>query len=188
MPSDLALFLRQLARNPVQTSAIVPSSAFLARAMVAGLGPNSGSVVEFGPGTGVFTRAILKAGVRPQNLVLFEMNPDFASHLRSAFPGVTVHVGGAQDVAKHCQNSVDTVISGLPLLSMPTDVRRAIVGGAFNVLRKGGTMVQFTYGPKPPLDHESFDALGLTHQRKTKIWLNLPPATVYTFHRRADLS
>jgi phosphatidylethanolamine/phosphatidyl-N-methylethanolamine N-methyltransferase len=188
MPSDLVLFLRQLARNPVQTSAIVPSSGFLARAMVAGLGPNSGRVVEFGPGTGVFTRAILKAGVRPQDLVLFEMNPDFASHLRREFPGVAVHVAGAQDVAKHCPDGVGTVISGLPLLSMPTEIRRAIVSGAFGVLRQGGAMVQFTYGPKPPLDPESFDALGLTHQRRTKIWLNLPPATVYTFHRRSDFA
>lgn len=187
MPSDLGLFLRQLARNPVQTSAIVPSSGFLARAMVAGLGPQSGRVVEFGPGTGVFTRAILKAGVAPENLSLFEMNPDFARHLRKAFPGVAVHNAGAQDAAKHCPDGVTTVISGLPLLSMPTDVRRAIVGAAFNVLRKGGEMVQFTYGPKPPLDHESFDALGLAHRRKTKIWLNLPPATVYSFHRRAEL-
>ena len=188
MPSDLVLFLRQLARNPVQTSAIVPSSAFLARAMVAGLGPNSGRVVEFGPGTGVFTRAILKAGVRPQDLALFEMNPDFAAHLRREFPGVTVHLAGAQDVAKHCPVGVDTVISGLPLLSMPTEVRRAIVGGAFNVLRQGGSMVQFTYGPKPPLDSESFQALGLIHRRKSKIWINVPPATVYSFHRRSEFA
>lgn len=188
MPSDLVLFLRQLARNPVQTSAVVPSSAFLARAMVAGLGRGSGRVVEFGPGTGVFTRAILNAGVRPQDLVLFEMNPDFAVHLRSAFPGVTVHVTGAQNITEFCETDVGTVISGLPLLSMPTDLRRAIVSGAFSVLRKGGTMVQFTYGPKPPLDPASFDVLGLTFQRKTKIWLNLPPATVYSFHRFADLS
>jgi phosphatidylethanolamine/phosphatidyl-N-methylethanolamine N-methyltransferase len=186
MPSDLALFLRQLARNPVQTSAVAPSSAFLARAMVAGLGPDSGRIVEFGPGTGVFTRAILKAGVRPQDLVLFEMNPDFANHLRQQFPGVTVHVGGAQDAPKYCEAGVGAVISGLPLLSMSTEVRRAIVGGAFNVLRKGGAMVQFTYGPKPPLDDGSFDALGLTHQRRTKIWLNMPPATVYSFHRQGE--
>ena len=188
MPSDLALFLRQLARNPVQTSAIVPSSAFLARAMVAGLGANSGRVVEFGPGTGVFTRAALKAGVLPKDFVLFEMNSDFAVHLRRTYPGVTVHVAGAQDVAKHCENGVDTVISGLPLLSMPTEMRRAIVGGAFNVLRKGGAMVQFTYGPKPPLDLDSLDALGLIHQRNKKIWLNLPPATVYSFYRRAEVA
>lgn len=187
MPSDIALFLRQLIRNPVQTSAILPSSGFLARAMVAGLGPNSGRVVEFGPGTGVFTRAILKAGVRPQDLVLFEMNPDFADHLRRQFPDVTVHIAGAQDAPKHCAEGVGTVISGLPLLSMPTDIRRAIVGGAFNILRWGGAMMQFTYGPNPPLDDASFTALGLTHQRKTKIWLNMPPATVYAFQRRSDL-
>lgn len=188
MPSDLALFLRQLVRNPVQTSAIVPSSGFLARAMVAGLGPQTGRVVEFGPGTGVFTRAILKAGVLPENLVLFEMNADFASHLRQAFPGVTVHVAGAQDVASHCPSGIACVISGLPLLSMPTDLRRAIVGGAFKVLRQGGSMVQFTYGPNPPLDPESFDGLGLTHQRHRKIWINLPPATVYSFHRQAEFA
>ena len=186
MPSDLVLFLRQLARNPVQTSAIVPSSGFLARAMVAGLGPNSGRVIEFGPGTGVFTRAILKAGVRPKDLTLFEMNPEFADHLRSAFPGVAVHVAGAQTVTQHCETGVGTVISGLPLLSMPTEIRRAIVGGAFNVLRKGGAMVQFTYGPKPPLDDGSFAALGLTHERRSKIWLNLPPATVYAFRRQGE--
>ncbi len=186
MPSDLRLFLRQLARNPVQTSAIVPSSGFLARAMAADLGPKSGRVVEFGPGTGVFTRAILNAGVRPQDLVLFEMNPDFASHLRIAFPGVTVHVTGAQNIAQFCRTGVGTVISGLPLLSMPTEIRRAIVGGAFSVLRDGGTMVQFTYGPKPPLDPASLTALGVTYTRKAKIWFNLPPATVYAFRRLAD--
>ena len=187
MPSDLVLFLRQLIRNPVQTSAIVPSSGFLARAMVAGLGPDSGRVVEFGPGTGVFTRAILKAGVRPDNLVLFEMNPDFATHLRREFPGVAVHVAGAQDVTRHCTFGVDTVISGLPLLSMPTEMRRAIVGAAFSVLRKGGAMVQFTYGPNPPLDQGSFEVLGLRHERISKILFNLPPATVYVFRRLADI-
>ena len=187
MPSDLVLFLRQLARNPVQTSAIVPSSGFLARAMVAGLGPDSGRIVEFGPGTGVFTRAILKAGVRPDNLVLFEMNPDFAVHLRRKFPGVTVHVAGAQDVTRHCATGVDTVISGLPLLSMPPEMRRAIVGAAFNVLRKGGAMVQFTYGQNPPLDQKSCEVLGLRHERITKILFNLPPATVYVFRRLSDI-
>ena len=154
--------------------------------MVAGLGPNSGRVVEFGPGTGVFTRAILNAGVHPKDLVLFEMNPDFAGHLRRQFPDVTVHIAGAQDAPKHCTDTISTVISGLPLLSMPTDIRRAIVGGAFNILRKGGAKKQFTYGPNPPLDEASFTALGLTHQRKSKIWLNIPPATVYAFHRRSE--
>lgn len=186
MPSDLALFLRQLARNPAQTSAVVPSSGRLARAMAMGLGPESGRVVEFGPGTGVFTRAILKAGVCPKDLSLFEMNAEFASHLRGAFPGVTVHNAGAQNVARHCRTGVDTVISGLPLLSMPPHIRRAVVGGAFDVLRRGGAMVQFTYGPKPPLDPESLDRLGLTCERNAKVWINLPPATVYVFHRRSD--
>lgn len=188
MTKDLVLFLRQLARQPVQTSAIVPSSTFLAREMVAGLGPDSGRVVEFGPGTGAFTRAILKRGVRPQDLVLIEMNTEFVAHLRSTFPGVTVHVAGAQDVARFCAPDVGTVISGLPLLSMPVEIRRAIVGGAFQVLREGGRMLQFTYGPKPPLDPASIESLGLEVIRGNKVWLNLPPATVYGFHRKTGAS
>lgn len=39
MPSDLALFLGQLIRRPHQVVALAPSSADLARAMAAGLGP-----------------------------------------------------------------------------------------------------------------------------------------------------
>lgn len=187
MPSDIAFFLRQLARNPMQTSAIAPSSALLARAMVAGLGPNSGPVVEFGPGTGAFTRAILKSGVLARDITLFELNPEFAVRLRARFPGVTVHLAGAQDIAKYCPPDVGTIISGLPLLSMPTAVCRAIVGGAFSVLRPGAAMVQFTYGTNPPIAKATLAALGLTAVRRTKVWINLPPATVYAFRRRAEL-
>ncbi len=57
----------------------------------AGLGPQTGRVVEFGPGTGRFTEAILARGVPPANLTLFELDDEFAAHLRARFPGVTVH-------------------------------------------------------------------------------------------------
>lgn len=186
MSNELVLFLRQLARKPVQTSAIAPSSAMLARAMAVGLGPETGRVVEFGPGTGVFTRAILARGVRPADLTLFELNPEFAAHLRSAHPDVTLHQAGAQTVAQVCAPGVGAVISGLPLLSMPREVCRAIVGGAFEVLRVGGRMVQFTYGPTPPIGPELLAELGLKAVRRTKVWLNLPPATVYVFTRAQD--
>jgi len=65
LTSDLALFRRRHLRNPRQVSAIAPSSRTLARAMTLGLSPKSGKVVEFGPGTGRFTEAILARGVPP---------------------------------------------------------------------------------------------------------------------------
>ena len=46
-----------------------------------------------------------------------------------------------------------------------------------------GRYVQFTYGPNPPLPAPEMVELGLTVERGEKIWLNLPPATVYRFRR-----
>lgn len=181
--SDLALFRRRLLKNPRQVSAIAPSSRTLARAMTLGLGPKTGPVVEFGPGTGRFTEAILARGVPPENVTLFELDEEFVDYLRQKFPGVTVHQLPAQDAARLIPVGVSTVISGLPLLSMPEDVRHGIVGAAFAILAPRGHYVQFTYGPRPPLPPETIASLGLKVNRGHKVWANLPPATVYRFRR-----
>jgi phosphatidylethanolamine/phosphatidyl-N-methylethanolamine N-methyltransferase len=181
--SETLLFLRQLLTRPREVSAIAPSSRGLGRAMARGLGPESGRVVEFGPGTGRLTEAILATGVRPENLTLIEMNAEFAMHLRGRFTGVRVIEGGAETAAEHMAGGVATVVSGLPLLSMPVTVRKAIVGAAFEVLAPSGRYVQFTYGPKPPLPETEMHELSLTVERGEKVWLNLPPATVYRFTR-----
>lgn len=183
MFADLAFFLKQAVLQPKQTSAILPSSQQLARAMAAGIGPNTGPVVEFGPGTGKITEAILERGTRPQDLTLFEMNADFAAALRCRFPGVAVHLAGAQEAASHLPATVGSVISGLPLLSMPHDLRLAIVKAGFDVLRPGGSFVQFTYGTRPPLSDATLATLGLHAEAGPRIWGNLPPAQVYTLRR-----
>ncbi|WP_253188212.1 class I SAM-dependent methyltransferase [Rhodobacter sp. 24-YEA-8] len=170
-------------RNPRQISAIAPSSRVLARAMTAKIGPHSGKVVEFGPGTGRFTEAILARGLPPENLTLFELDDEFVDFLRRKFPRVTVHKTGAQEVQALVGSGVSTVISGLPLLSMPDPVRRAIVGAAFDVLEPDGEYVQFTYGPRPPVPPEIISDLGLAVDRGHKVWANLPPARVYRFRR-----
>lgn len=185
MLSDLAFFLKQAVLQPKQTSSLVPSSRALAKAMAAALSPATGPVVEFGPGTGTITRAILDQGVAPADLTLFEMNPAFAEELHSRFPGVTIHVTGAQDAPKHIPGKVGAVVSGLPLLSMPRSLRREIVGAAFEILRPDGFMVQFTYGQNAPLSAEGLASLGLRAEKTTKIWGNFPPAQVYIL-RQAD--
>jgi phosphatidylethanolamine/phosphatidyl-N-methylethanolamine N-methyltransferase len=181
--SDLALFRRRLLKNPRQVSAIAPSSRTLARAMTLGLGPTSGPVVEFGPGTGRFTEAILARGVPPENVTLFELDEEFVDYLRKTFPGVTVHKLPAQEAARLIPPGVSTVISGLPLLSMPPDVREGIVNAAFAILAPRGHYVQFTYGARPPLPPETVESLGLKVNKGHKVWANLPPATVYRFRR-----
>jgi phosphatidylethanolamine/phosphatidyl-N-methylethanolamine N-methyltransferase len=183
MPSDLALFMRQLWRSPASISAVAPSSRGLARAITEGIGPHTGRVAEFGPGTGVFTRALLDRGVAPENLTLFELNPDFAAALRARFPGVHVVTDGAQTIADHCAD-VGAIVSGLPLLSFPADLNRAIFRGALRAMRPEGVFHQFTYGPVPPLPDDIRAEMGLTVTPGPRVWRNLPPARVYTYRRK----
>jgi phosphatidylethanolamine/phosphatidyl-N-methylethanolamine N-methyltransferase len=183
MTNDLALFVGQLLRNPREISAVVPSSRMLAQAMVRDLGRDTGRVVEFGPGTGKITEAILSRGVLPENLSLYEMNASFSTALARRFPGVAIINAPAQEAAV-APGDVGAVVSGLPLLSMPKEVQRAIVGAAFAILRPGAPYIQFTYGAHPPVSEGVRAALGLTVEAGPRVWYNLPPARVY-FYRRA---
>ena len=180
--SETLLFFRQLISRPLQISAMAPSSRFLGKAMASRLKPGN-RVVEFGPGTGVLTREILAAGIKPADLTLFEYNADFVAHLRSSFPGVTVLNDGAQTAPNHVAPGVDAVISGVPLLSMPLELRESIVRAAFQSLGPNGYYVQFTYGPRPALTDAQLANLGLKYEQIAYVLFNLPPARVHVFRR-----
>lgn len=153
--------------------------------MTATLGPDSGRVVEFGPGTGTLTQAILARGVAPENLTLFELDPEFVTLLRARFKGVRVLHVPADRAADHVAPGVGAVISGLPLLSMPGPVRMAIVSAAFAVLKPGAPYVQFTYGARPSVPPDIRRAHGLTVEQASHVWANLPPARVHHFRRES---
>lgn len=180
MPSDLFLFVGQLLRNPREVSAIIPSSRALAAEMARGLGTATGRVVEFGPGTGKLTQAILDQGVAPADLTLYEMNPAFCDSLRARFPGVRVINAPAQEAARELAG-VGAVVSGLPLLSIPPEIQRGIIGAAFAILRPGAPYIQFTYGPHPPVTPGVAAALKLRFEQGARIWQNIPPARVYRY-------
>lgn len=179
-------FLRQLLRRPDEIVALAPSSRALSREMAA-MADLSGPVIELGAGTGRITEALLAAGCPAAQLHLLEMNAEFVALLQERFPGVHVHHTGAQNIAGLGLGEVSAVVSGLPLLSMPKPVQRAIVGGAFELLRPGGRFVQFTYGPVPPVAGGLRDELDLCWDKSRRIWRNLPPAHVYSFARKADM-
>ncbi len=183
MSNEAALFLRQFLSNPRDVSSVVPSSRWLARAIAEGLGPNSGRIVEFGPGTGRITHAILEAGVSPANLTLFEMNGEFVQHLKTRFPGVTIHHGPAQDAPRLLAPGVSHVISGLPLLSFSGPLRQDILRAAFAILAPGGSFAQFTYADRPALDGEELRSLGLRAELGRKVWANIPPARIYRLYK-----
>lgn len=181
-------FLRQWARHPSQIGAVVPSGRLLARVMAGELGPlGNGTVIELGAGTGTVTRALLAAGVRRDRLLIVERNPQMAEYLRRRFPGARVIEGDAfrlkEVVPAEERNRVAAIVSGLPLLLIRDAKRYALLKQAFEFLGDGRPFVQFTYGPLSPVPRPVLKRLGLSATRVDLVWRNLPPATVWRFHR-----
>ncbi|WP_422377996.1 class I SAM-dependent methyltransferase [Roseibium sp.] len=180
-------FAAEWLRNPKRVGAIAPSGADLARAITNGLSHDSGPVVELGPGTGSFTDRILACGVPACRLAAVEAGAGFADLLAKRHPEIALAHGDAARVrtlVPFTSGSVETVICGLPLLSMPLAQVFRIMHGSFNLLGEGGEFRLFTYGPKCPLPFRIKQRLGLRSDRQSFVPLNMPPATVYTLRRK----
>ncbi|PZQ11543.1 MAG: SAM-dependent methyltransferase [Ancylobacter novellus] len=190
LQSDVVTFLKSWAANPLEVAAIAPSGRALAELMTRDIGPDTGPVIELGPGTGVFTKNLLARGVAPEDLTLVEYGSDFARLLNSRFPDARVLWMDAtrlRSIEFEKPKAVGAVVSGLPLLNMPPRKVIAILSGAFEHLRHGGAFYQFTYGPRCPVPRKILDRLGLKAKVAGKTLLNAPPATVYRITRRGRL-
>ncbi|QQA41172.1 class I SAM-dependent methyltransferase [Pelagovum pacificum] len=188
--SDLRRFLRSWAADPLQVAAISPSGTALARLITREIDVHHAPVLELGPGTGVFTRALIDRGLAPADLTLVELGAEFAALLGDRFPGVRIVRADAARIVPQLlfpEQKAGAVISGLGLLSMPPRRVLAILANAFDCLRPDGYVYQFTYGPMCPVPRPILDRLGLKARRIGGTWRNLPPASVYRISRRGPL-
>ncbi|RUM02769.1 class I SAM-dependent methyltransferase [Rhizobium chutanense] len=188
--ADFLHFFRSWISNPLRVAAIAPSGDSLARIMTSEIAALDGPIIELGPGTGVFTRALLARGVSEADLTLIEYGPEFITALQARFPTARVLQMDAAQLAEAGifeGEPVGAVVSGLPLLSMSPAKIAAIVAGAFAYIRPGGAVYQFTYGPRCPVPRPILDRLGLEAVRIGGTVRNLPPASVYRISRREPL-
>lgn len=184
---DILCFLNAWISDPACVGAVAPSSGALAELIASEITPISGTVVELGPGTGVFTRAVLGRGVSEEKMTLIESLPEFAELLRRRFPKARVL---CMDAARLRERSlfeeacVGAVISGLPLLNMSPRKIISILRGTFCYMNAQGAFYQFTYGPRCPVPRALLDRLGLRATRLGCAVFNFPPATVYRITRK----
>lgn len=186
--ASVALFAREIIRNPRAMGAAVPSSAKLARAMAAQvpLVEDGGLVVEVGAGTGVVTAALLQRGILPENLIVVERAPALVMHLRQHFPHLRVIEGDAGHLKSLLGadfHRVKTIVSGLPLRSLPRPVVESIIRQYDKILENGGLLIQFTYDL---LNRAKSIGMEKHFVRIASIiiWRNLPPARVEVFSHR----
>jgi phospholipid N-methyltransferase len=188
--SDFMHFFRSWLSNPLRVAAIAPSGDSLARIMTSEIAALDGPIIELGPGTGVFTRALLARGISESDLTLIEYGPEFIGSLQKRFPDARILQMDAAHLAQADifeGEPVGAVVSGLPLLSMSPRKIASILAGAFVYMRAGGAFYQFTYGPRCPVPRPILDRLGLKATRIGGTVRNLPPASVYRISRRKPL-
>lgn len=171
--------------KPRAVGSIVPTSSVTARKMASVVDPSSGlPVLELGPGTGVITKAILQAGIKPENLWSIEYSQDFVRHLRRDFPGVNIIQGDAFDLDATLGDKRDTVfdsvISGVPLLNFPVPQRIAYVEDLLDRLPPGRPIVQITYGPVSPVPPGKGN---YTVEHFDFILRNIPPSRLWIYRR-----
>lgn len=185
--SEFWHFLRSWVSNPLRVGAVAASGETLARLMTREIAADAGPVVELGPGTGVFTRALLARGVAEDDLTLIEYGDEFLPRLQHRFPQARVLQMDACRLRKaniFDEPVVGAAVSGLPLLSMSPRKQTAILAGVFSYLRPGASLYQFTYGPRCPVPRRILDRLGLKAVRVGGTVRNIPPAAVYRISRR----
>ena len=144
------LMASRFLRNPRTVGAVSASSQALAAAMVARIETDRPvRVVELGPGTGAFTRAIVERVMPGSRVLAIELERDFAKRIRNCFPGVECVCGSAAElerlVGERRLAPIDHFVSGLPFASIPVSVTRKILDGIEHTLRPGGTFTTFQY-------------------------------------------
>jgi phosphatidylethanolamine/phosphatidyl-N-methylethanolamine N-methyltransferase len=179
----LGLFWRRWISDPKGIGAVAPSSPGLSRRMAREVELREGEVVvELGPGTGTVTQALLKAGIPEDRLILVELDPEMHAYLVAQFPQATVLQGDAAELSEilpsRWRGRVSAVVSSLPLLSIPMDMRRRIADAVFRVLAPRGHLIQFTYSPFSPLRNAVPE---LRSERTGFAAFNIPPATIWRY-------
>lgn len=176
-------FFGQYIQNIRTVGAVVPSSRFLAKQMIAPINFSKAKIiVQFGPGTGSLTEQLLRHRKPETSLVLIEYNESFYRVLKEKYGSekrVYIYHGTAEDVDGILRQfglakKVDYIVSGLPFASLPRQQSAAILERAKSVIRPDGLFITFQYTLlKMPFIRSYFTTIGVS-----RVWRNIPPAYV----------
>jgi phospholipid N-methyltransferase len=185
---DRATFLRSFVRDWRTIGSVTPSSRYLVGAMLDEIDfGRVRRVVEYGPGTGVFTGEILRR-LRPDGeLLVLDTEAHFIEDLNQKFADrrlIAVR-GSAASIERHLAalgwDGAEVIISGIPYTAMPQELREGILGASAAALAPDGLFVAYQYSPYiRPL-------LGRLYRRVETHWVarNVPPAFFFVCRRES---
>jgi phosphatidylethanolamine/phosphatidyl-N-methylethanolamine N-methyltransferase len=180
--TNAGLFFRRWLANPLQMGSIIPSSRTLCARIARHVEVAADEyVLELGAGTGVVTKAMLDRGIPPERIIVVEIVPEMAEHLRQVLPGVNVICGDAFAVKDSLRpewiHKIGTAICGIPLVMLPLAQQQAFVD-AVEAVAPGKGFLLLTYCITSPLPYRK---LGLDATRLEWVPMNFPPASVWRY-------
>jgi phospholipid N-methyltransferase len=187
---DWWLFFNKFLRQGTGIAALAPSSRWLARAVVRGIDFSTArSVVELGAGTGPITGELLRQTTGDCRAIIVERDPDFCQRLRQRFPQADVVEADANQLERLLDErglqTVDHVISGLPLPSFPAELRDGLLHVVHQRLAPTGTFRQLTH---MPWIYYKLYRRYFAEVRFRLVPMNLPPGGVYICRGAAPLA
>lgn len=140
-----AIFLKRFLKRPFQVASIIPSSKVLIKRVANRMDFSIPRVIaEFGPGEGCHTREIVRRMAPGSKLLLFELDPELASHLSDQFrhrSDVAVLNADASALREHLgrfgHEHCDYVVSGIPFSILEPAKKRELLLNTHAALAPG---------------------------------------------------
>lgn len=177
-------FLFEYLKYPKTVGAVAPSSKKLAKKMTEPIDfSNCNCIIEYGAGTGVFTRELIEKKNKRTKLMVIEKNKYFYDRLQKEFgkqEEVYIIHGDAQRVEeylrKHKISSAEYIVSGLPFASLPQNISKEILAAANRILGENGKFITFQY----TLFKKKFFQKWFHIENMKLVFRNFPSAFVFT--------
>jgi phospholipid N-methyltransferase len=189
-----AKFLAEFISHPGRMGAVAASGPALAKRMAAQIDwANTRAIVEYGPGTGTVTEELIKHVKPGTKFFAIERSPELAAVCRRRLPQVHLYEDSAENIVEICRaegvEQLDAVVSCLPWASFPESLQDSILTATMKALKPGGKFVGFGYqmGLLTPAGRRFHGRLPRYFEnigRSRPVWLNIPPALVFTGDRR----
>lgn len=181
-------FFKEFLKAHKRIGSVWPSSSVLRKKMLKHIDfDNCNIIVEYGAGTGAFTKQLCKRLKKDTTLLVFELHQPFYENLKvelSEYSNVILINDSAANIEEHLLklniDKVDVFISSLPLSNFEKSLTQEILEASEKVLKTNGMFLQYQYS----LSAKSIlkETFNLNNIEFTPI--NMPPAFIYLCQKK----
>ena len=144
------VFLSNFLKNPAQVAAVAPSSKYAIKAILKNIEfGKAKNIVEYGPGNGPVTKALLEQMEDDSSLICIEPNANFYSFLGKSIndPRLKLINDGAENIDFHLNKlavrNVDYILSGIPFSLVKKEAKLSILEKTSNALNENGKFIVY---------------------------------------------